>query len=49
MREIQFYQNSYPEDFQDTLLIYIDSLQQMIEAVERQEAEEPPADANETE
>jgi hypothetical protein len=44
MREIEFYQYSYPEDFQDTLLIFIDSLQQMIEEVERQESETPAAE-----
>ncbi len=49
MREIEFYQGSYPEDFQDTLLILSDSLQQMIEAVEREEAEQTPAGETETE
>ncbi len=46
MREIEFYQDSYPEDFQDTLFIFFDSLQQMIEEVERQEAEQAPAGEN---
>jgi TolA-binding protein len=49
IKEIEFYQDSYPEDFQDTLVIFSDSLQQMIDEVERQEAEQAPADEKETE
>lgn len=48
MREIEFYQDSYPEDFQDTLLLFSDSLQVMIEEVEKQEAEQVPAEETET-
>jgi len=37
MKEVQTYRDSYPSDYEDTLELYDDSLQLLIEEMEKEE------------